>query len=177
MATEKTLLKPDAVGLAPHPNQAAPPRRAKRHHRANRPRHAARSGTWHDFSSSCRPVVLRRFREDDKTTRRQGDRSRASSGFAGGRRARQADLRQPPRPRHGKPPRIFWRSRISPKAIHPYLQYALRKLEILYYLAKRQHGSKANRGPSGRPESPTRSRRFRWTRRNSAGGCTGSTAN
>ena len=61
-----------------------------------------------------------------------------------------ADLRQPPRPRHGKPPRISWKGRISPKAIHPYLQYALRKLEALYYLTKLQHGVKGE----PRPERP-----------------------
>lgn len=59
-----------------------------------------------------------------------------------------ADLRQPPRPRHSQPPHVAWKGRISPKAIHPYLQYALRKLEILCYLAKRQHGGKGEPRPT-----------------------------
>lgn len=61
-----------------------------------------------------------------------------------------ADLRQPPQMRRSKPPRIAWNGRISPKAIHPYLQYAMRKLEVLYYLAKLQHGVEGE----PRPERP-----------------------
>ena len=58
-----------------------------------------------------------------------------------------ADLRQPPRPRRSKPPRVAWNGRIVPNAIHPYLQYAMRKLEVLYYLAKLQHGVKGEPQP------------------------------
>lgn len=56
-----------------------------------------------------------------------------------------ADLRQPPR--RSKPPRVAWKGQINPKAIHPFLQYALRKLEVLYYLAKLQHGVKGEPRP------------------------------
>lgn len=58
-----------------------------------------------------------------------------------------ADLRQPPRLRRSKPPRVAWNGRIVPNAIHPYLQYAMRKLEVLYYLAKLQHGVKGEPQP------------------------------
>lgn len=58
-----------------------------------------------------------------------------------------ADLRQPPRLRRSKPPRVAWNGRIVPNAIHPYLQYAMRKLEVLYYLAKLQHGVKGETQP------------------------------
>jgi len=61
-----------------------------------------------------------------------------------------ADLRQPPRTRRSKPPRVAWNGRIAPNSIHPYLQYAMRKLEVLYYLAKLQHGVKGE----PRPERP-----------------------
>ena len=58
-----------------------------------------------------------------------------------------ADLRQSPRLRRSKPPRVAWNGRIVPNAIHPYLQYAMRKLEVLYYLAKLQHGVKGEPQP------------------------------
>ena len=61
-----------------------------------------------------------------------------------------ADLRQPPRTQRSKPPRVAWNGRIAPNSIHPYLQYAMRKLEVLYYLAKLQHGVKGE----PRPERP-----------------------
>ena len=85
-----------------------------------------------------------------------------------------ADLRQPPRRR--KPTRVTWKGQINPKAIHPFCNSRCGNSRPSTIWRNSSMGSKANRGPIGQPESPTRSRRFRWTRRNSAGGCTGSTA-
>ena len=42
-----------------------------------------------------------------------------------------ADLRPPPRLRRAPRPRVTRKGRIDPKAIHPHLQYALRKLDRL----------------------------------------------
>lgn len=58
-----------------------------------------------------------------------------------------ADLRQPLRFRRRKPPRVAWKGQINPKAIHPFLQYALRKLDILCLLVEYHHGAKERPQP------------------------------
>ena len=128
------------------------------------------------FLSSRRPRGKPPPREDDKTTRRQDDRSRASPCFAGGggrdrptsgsRRGRGMASRRAFPGRAASPRKRFIRICNTPCG-------SSRPSTIW---RNSSTGSRANRGPSGPPESPKQSRRFRWTRRNSAGGFIGSIA-